>query len=41
MVADSGPRAGFLLHNDLATVCPVENPRVVVEGGSGPQMIGF
>lgn len=44
MVADRGPRAGFLLHNDLndfATVRPVENPPVVADGVSGLQMTGF
>lgn len=44
MVVDSGPHAGFLIHNnlnDLATICPVENSLVVVESVSGPQMSGF
>ena len=44
MVVDGGPHAGFPIHNnlnDLATVCPVENPLVVVESVSGPQMSGF
>ena len=44
MVADRGPRAGFLLHNhlnDFAAVRPMENPPVVADGVSGPQMTGF